>query len=130
MVFSVLSTVIFRYVLKKPCFWGDELGRYSMIWAGLLGISVSIRKGAVVGLEFFVQKIPFKIRKVIILFSLVLCALFLLLATYQGILFSSMFSSQLSPALRIPMVYAYSAVPIGCAIAVVEIVDKITSLNK
>lgn len=38
--------VIARYVLAQPPAWTEELARFSMVWAGLLGASCAFRLGS------------------------------------------------------------------------------------
>jgi len=101
-----------------------------MIWAGLLGISASIREGMTIGVDFFIQKMPIRIRNVLFKITWILCAFFLILAIHQGVIFTSMFKYQLSPALKIPMIYIYSAIPIGFVVSLLDVVEKIFSNRK
>lgn len=43
MVFAVGYQVIARYIFFSPPPWTEEIARYAMIWAGLLGASVAFR---------------------------------------------------------------------------------------
>ncbi|SMY09325.1 TRAP transporter small permease [Flavimaricola marinus] len=39
MVFSIMWQVVARYVFASPPIWTEELARYAMVWAGMLGAS-------------------------------------------------------------------------------------------
>ena len=67
MVVTVLTGVLFRYVIRDPLGWTEELARYLMIWAALLAVSVGIRKREHVGIQLLVKKLPLKLGRVIIL---------------------------------------------------------------
>jgi len=46
MTFSALYQVVARYIFSSPPIWTEELARYAMVWAGLLGASVAFRAAA------------------------------------------------------------------------------------
>ncbi len=39
MVMSIMYQVVSRYIFASPPIWTEELARYAMVWAGLLGAS-------------------------------------------------------------------------------------------
>lgn len=43
LVVLVMFQVIARYIFLAPPVWSEELARYAMIWAGLLGASMSFK---------------------------------------------------------------------------------------
>ncbi len=43
MVLSASWQVIARYVLSQPPIWTEELSRFSMVWAGMMGASCAFR---------------------------------------------------------------------------------------
>lgn len=45
LVAVVLLQVIARYVFASPPAWTEEIARYAMIWAGLLGATMSFKRG-------------------------------------------------------------------------------------
>ena len=45
LVAVVLLQVVARYVFFQPPVWTEELARYLMIWAGLLGATLSFKRG-------------------------------------------------------------------------------------
>lgn len=46
MVFAALWQVVARYIFASPPIWTEELARYSMVWAGMLGASCAFHEGA------------------------------------------------------------------------------------
>jgi len=46
MTLSATYQVVARYVFFSPPIWTEELARYAMVWAGLLGASASFRANA------------------------------------------------------------------------------------
>ena len=46
MVGAALWQVIARYIFASPPIWTEELARYAMVWAGMLGASCAFYSGA------------------------------------------------------------------------------------
>ncbi len=44
LVLAVLLQVVARYAFASPPSWTEELARYAMIWAGLLGATISFKR--------------------------------------------------------------------------------------
>jgi len=42
----IVLQVVARYLFASPPAWTEEIARYAMIWAGLLGAAVAFRAGA------------------------------------------------------------------------------------
>jgi TRAP-type C4-dicarboxylate transport system permease small subunit len=45
LVSVVILQVVARYVFSSPPAWTEEIARYAMIWAGLLGATMSFKRG-------------------------------------------------------------------------------------
>lgn len=45
MLVFIAIQVVARYIFDSPPIWTEELARYAMVWAGLLGASVAFRAG-------------------------------------------------------------------------------------
>jgi TRAP-type C4-dicarboxylate transport system permease small subunit len=45
LVAVVILQVVARYVFASPPAWTEEIARYAMIWAGLLGATMSFKRG-------------------------------------------------------------------------------------
>src|SRR5205814_1523973 len=44
MVLAILFQVVARYAFARPPFWTEELARYAMVWAGMLGAAAAFRR--------------------------------------------------------------------------------------
>lgn len=61
-VLIVLLAVFFRYILNHSLFWSDELVRYLFVWFTLIGASVTLREREHIQVEYFVGKLPLRMR--------------------------------------------------------------------
>jgi TRAP-type C4-dicarboxylate transport system permease small subunit len=114
--------VVARYVFSSPPSWTEEVSRYLFIWVTFLGAAIAFRTSAHLGLDFFVERFPVKLRRTsIIVINLILIAA-LCIICFKGIETVMAVEKQLSPALRIPMTYPYLAIPVGSFLMLMEIV--------
>ena len=116
MLFVVLIAVFYRYVLGHPPRWTEELARFIMIWMGLLGISLGFRRNSHIGVSFFIDLLPPKLRRAIILVTRLLTLFFLGIVIREGIKISVLVGAhQISPGLQISMLWPMLALPVsGC----------------
>lgn len=120
MVLTVLLGVFYRYVLRSPLGWTEELARFLMIWAALLAISVCIYHKEHVSIQIFMQLLPLKIAKVITFGINILVAIFLGVLTYKGFEMAQNARAQYSFALRISMFWPLMSVPVSGALAFLQ----------
>ncbi len=66
MVINISLGVFFRYVLNNSLSWTEELGRYFMIWAGFLGMSLALKEDLHVSVLFFIDKLPPRMRRIVV----------------------------------------------------------------
>ena len=115
MFLSVIAQVVFRYVLKQPLPWSEELARYLMIWVACLAGSEAYRMKSHVGVDFVARLLPITPRKWVSQFGHMAVFVLMVVIIYQGLTLSWMLMDQESPALEIPMGWSYLAVPVGAA---------------
>jgi len=121
----VLLQIIFRFLIHVPFPWSEELARYLMIWMGMLGAFVALREGRHIGVSLFVDRLPPAWRaKLLVLVQLATIG-FLGIVAKQGFSLALFNSSQLSPAMQIPMIFPYMAVPVGASLMILELVTGV-----
>lgn len=114
MTVVVLLGVLFRYVLKAPLPWAEELARYLMIWGASLGASIAYREGSHIAVTLLADKARGPGAMAILWLSQVVVLLFMSVVTFQGFLLVTKLVGQTSPAMEIPMAWPYLAIPVGC----------------
>jgi TRAP-type C4-dicarboxylate transport system permease small subunit len=116
LVVAVLWQVFSRYVLQSPSKWTEELATFLLIWVALLGAAVATGRGAHLGIDYFVQKLPPRDRMGAEIFAFLCIALFAFFVMILGgaeLVRMTLDLKQKSPALGIQMGYVYLAVPIS-----------------
>lgn len=116
-----------RFVIQFGIGWTDELSRYLSIWAIFMGASLGIVKGAHVGVEVFVNLLPATLQEWARRLSMAICAVFTGALTYAAIIYFIRLSNsgQITPALQIPMSWAFLAIPVGSAFMCVHFAIEI-----
>jgi len=128
--------VITRFVLNDASVWAEEAARYLSIWAVFIGASLGAKKGAHIGVEAFVTYLPKRAQQYVNLITTFICIVFCCMISYIGFDYTVRLlkTGQLSPAMRIPMVSAYAAVPVGCTLMSIRyfliLIDQIFNLRK
>ena len=116
----IVMTVIFiavieRFLLQMGITWIEEFARYISVWAAFIGSSLAVKKCAHIGIEAFVQMLPARARRVedVLVDAIGLAFSIVVVVVGFGFLSKLVQTNQLSPALRIHVSWAYSAVPVG-----------------
>jgi TRAP-type C4-dicarboxylate transport system permease small subunit len=117
----VMLQIVFRFVVYVPIPWSEELARYLMIWMGMVGAFVALREGRHIGVSLFVDRLPPRMGARVVFLVRAATILFLLVVARYGIALAVFNASQRSPALDIPMIFPYLAVPVGAVLMIVEL---------
>jgi TRAP-type C4-dicarboxylate transport system permease small subunit len=120
MTVVVLLGVFFRYILKAPLPWSEELARYLMIWGVSLGASVAFREGSHIAVTILVDKLHGLSEKIILKISQIIIFIFVSIVMVEGFILAFKVSSQTSPAMEISMKWPYLSIPIGCLFILFE----------
>lgn len=115
---NVFAQVILRYLFLYSSRWTLEFSRYLMIWAVLLAAGPALKHGFLVGVDTLVERmrpaarlwVACLLRAVMGVLSatIILQALALMRSQWE--------MQQMSPALEIPIVFMYMAIPVGFAV--------------
>ncbi len=117
----VLMQIFFRFVVYLPFPWSEEIARYLMIWLGMIGSFVALRRGRHIGVTIFMERVPQRVN--VVLFPLIqgIMIVFLLYVAREGWTMALANLTQKSPAMQIPMFYPYVAVPFGAVLMIIEL---------
>lgn len=116
--------VIFRYALKSPFTWLEEVQMACMVWIVFAAGGAAFRTGNHVAIEMIVDMFPKKVQKV---FEWVIAAVvFVVLAYlfYQSLGFIGMFlkSGRSTSMIKIPYALVYGIAPVSFVLMVVSYV--------
>lgn len=113
MVVAIFLQVFFRFVIRSPLYWTEELSRYSFVYVVFIGAAWAGKKNMHLGVDYFTSKLPDTAVRIlrVILDGLIL--LFSAVIVIVGAQVVPINFKQFSPALSIPMGMVYAAIPIG-----------------
>jgi len=112
----VFLQVLYRYVLTQPLHWSEELARYLFVWLSILGATLGLQKRGHFGLEILFRMLPQQMRRVVGFLILLLVGTLVVVILVSGIELVEKTASQESPAMGIPMGWAYACLPVGAAL--------------
>lgn len=123
----MLLQIIMRKIFGTPLTWAEELCRYLFLWSGYLGLGYCFKKGINLKIDFLVDKLKEKPKKLLIILNQVILILFLLYIFIASIKTLGGVSelNQRSPALDIPMIYIYLAPVIGYGLGIIRFVQNL-----
>lgn len=124
-VCTVFLQVVCRYVLQTPLNWSEELTKLSFIWMVFLATPLVTQAGIHIQVDFFVDKLPAKLKKRVIWCSGGLAVLFFVTIAVFGLEFIRAQTGMRSVALNIPMTYFSWSVPVGMFLEIIFTLDKI-----
>lgn len=119
-----LIAVFYRYVLGNALSWTEELTRYLMIFVGLFGTAVALRRDEHVGFTMIVEKLPPVWQRVANIISYASVGVFCWIMVYDGFKWAS-WTGTTAEILPIPMWIPCSMVPVSGLAMLIVIVGKI-----
>jgi TRAP-type C4-dicarboxylate transport system permease small subunit len=125
MAIVVFLQVVFRYVLKQPLFWSEELPRYLLIWVTFLASALAQKHLAHINITLVVNLFPSRVQRRLRVVTNVIILGFLGVLVYSGGLVSKITVHHRSTALQIPMAAVYLALPVGGALMMLYLLLQI-----
>jgi TRAP-type C4-dicarboxylate transport system permease small subunit len=116
LVLDVSWQVFTRFVLINPSVWTDELATFLLIWVSLLGAAVALKRGAHLGMDYFVEKLSPRRRQYVAVFVFLCTGAFSLCVMTIGgadLVLRKLDLEETSPALGLNLGYVYLALPIS-----------------
>lgn len=111
---TVTLQVLFRYILQNPLVWTEELSRYLLVWVAFLGASSLIKNNESINVEYFIDKFPTKISKILKLIIKSIILIFCIsILVVSIIIFAKVSVNQLTPAMQISMLYPQFGIVVG-----------------
>ena len=128
MTILVFLQVLFRYLLKAPLDWSEELSTFTFVWMALLGASIGLKNNEHPRLDLFFNFLA-PTRKKIVTLLCNLAILFMLIVLFiYGLKLTASMKSQLTAALRYSVSFVYVVLPISSAIMFIHLAIQMVCL--
>ena len=112
LMISVVIQVFYRYILNTPITWIEELSRILLIWTIFMGSIIAHYNHGHPKIEYFIDRIPDRLRIYFRIFGQVIIYLVLFCMFYYGIKLFGLMELIRTPALRMPFKYIVISIPI------------------
>ncbi len=124
-ILIVTAQVVFRYVLNSSLTWTEELSRYLFTWMIFLGAALALRDGSHIRIELLVERLPRRAVAVLHIVTEAVILVFLVVMVVLGFDLVRRTGGAVSPALSLPVSYAfYASLPVTFALAVYYVVRR------
>lgn len=120
MVVVVLAGVFFRYVINDPLMWSEALARYLMVWIGLVGAAITLKRGEHIRINAIRQCLPRLLRVAGDLVVALAIAGFLWVMTVEGWAAAWRGANQSASSLGLSMLWPLLAVPVAGALMLAQ----------
>jgi TRAP-type C4-dicarboxylate transport system permease small subunit len=121
MTVTIILQVLTRYLLKNPLPWTEELARYLMIWMAFIGASCVIKKWDNIYVDFFINLLKKKSRKITLLIQKFVILGLLIYSFYLCItVFPKVSANQTAAALGVSMMWPQSGMIVGFFLMILQ----------
>jgi len=120
-VVVIFTNVIARYFFNAPLRGSDELSQYVFLWLSYLGALAALIRGRHYSFPNLVEMLPRIPGAVVKTLSDIIVLLMLFVLVWFGWQLVDRLSFQTSPALGLPVYYAYVALPLTAALMAVVV---------
>ena len=126
----VFLQVTMRYVFRNSLSWSEELARYLFLWQIWVGASFAVKEHRHLRIEVLRDCFRGRARQGFELAVLLVWFGFSLFLALKGFELARMLfqRGQVSPAMQIPMAYAYASVPVGCGLMAVRLLGEMAKI--
>ncbi len=132
---SLFVNVVLRYGFNYTLAWSEELGRIVLVYATMLGTSLSIKRGAVIRIDALVQIVP-KLKLGLTFYSNILMLFFSGMIIYYGYTMTLLqyTTHQKTIIMEIPLVIVYAIMPLMGIMTLIRTIkvlaDDVCNLRK
>lgn len=133
MTLSVVWQVLSRYLLSISASFTEELARYCLMWLAILGAAYITGKREHIAIDFFADKLPESSQyflNVIIEILILVFAVIVLIIGGGYLMYMTFYMGQISPALKIPLGYIYTIIPVSGILMVIYTIVHLRLLKE
>ena len=126
MTLTVVFQVLFRYLMKNPLIWTEELSRYLMIWMSFVAASSILREWDTIQVDLIIGKLSSRLQFIFKIFTKFMVFSFcVLIFVISARIFPKVSVHQKTPAMQISMLIPQSGVIIGMFLMTMQTMSSI-----
>lgn len=119
MIAVTTAQVVFRMVTQALT-WSEELTRFLLVTASLVGAAVAFYRGSHIAVTFVVEKLPKSLQTLLFLATQALGILFFAVLIKYGLVMVEREALQTTPALGLSMGVLYAQFPVFSAVVILH----------
>lgn len=119
MTLLTASQVLLRYAFSSPWSWAEEAVRYMFVYLIFIGAALGVYERAHFNIPVLVDRLPRSAQRILKLSSTIILVAFLGFLVVFGAALALNAATQSSPALGLPMLVPYAAIPLGGALSLI-----------
>lgn len=129
MMFLLVIQVVTRYA-GNALTWTEELSCIMLVWMSYLGFAGAITKRKHLRIDAFLQAVPFKVKKILLIISNLINALFaaLLISPMYNVIMNFSSTNAQSPIMRIPKAASFSILPFSMVLIIIRTIQETKKL--
>jgi TRAP-type C4-dicarboxylate transport system permease small subunit len=112
-VLTIFINALGRYALNTHLLWAEELVLLLLPWLAMTGTFLAARRGTMIRIDFFFERLPPAVRKPIALAGYAVCIAMLAFLGVISTRFVMLFGGDASPYLELPTGWSTVALAIG-----------------
>lgn len=126
-ILSIITIVqVFaRRVLGNSLSWTEESARFLFIWIIVLGASIGIKEGFHVSIVIVKEKLKGKAKNILYMGINISILIFSIVLVTSGIKLLNSVNGQLSPAIRLNMLWVYLSIPVSGTFIIIHVISEI-----
>ena len=133
MTLDVLWGVFTRYALGSQASWSEELARFLLIWIGILGAAYASGQKMHLAIDLLMPRLQegnqHRLRWTINILVIAFVSTVMVIGGIRLIYITHVLG-QLSPALRVPIAFVYSIIPISGILIIYYKVRELVLLSR
>jgi TRAP-type C4-dicarboxylate transport system permease small subunit len=128
-VILIFAQVVMRYVFRNSVFWSEELARYLFVWQAWVASSFATKHSKHINLDIVINLCRPRAKEALFWLAHVIWLSFALYITWKSAgLTNTIFSRKtVSAAMQIRMGWVYLAVPFGCAMMSLRLIQNMAA---
>lgn len=111
----VFSNAVSRYALNYSFSWAEEMVQMSMPWLAMTGVFLSVRRGTMIRIDYFFEKIPERYQGLVAKSGYAVNIFVLSLMAWVSLDFVRLFGGDVALYVQIPTGWSTSALVFGAA---------------
>ncbi|MDR2390952.1 MAG: TRAP transporter small permease [Planctomycetota bacterium] len=117
------AQVFWRVALRDPLAWSEEVSRYLFVWLTFIGAATAVGEWCHFQVDVLTSKLPRVPARCLRVFCYLAIFFFAYIMTFHGWELLHRIRTQFSPAMRLPMIVPYAALPLSGLLMALHLVE-------